>query len=92
MIARIRRGLISLAFVQWVSAAPTVQHSDLPLVESFPATCNLDFNQIQHDLCTLVHSISEIVDEATLAPPSYVVDVTVGVSSLMIRLSGDVDY
>ncbi|OAX40961.1 hypothetical protein K503DRAFT_864245 [Rhizopogon vinicolor AM-OR11-026] len=49
-----------------------VQRSDLPLVESLPATCDIDLNQIHHDLCTLVHSLSEIIDEATLTSPVYI--------------------
>jgi hypothetical protein len=89
MISRIRKALLPLAFAPWVSAAPVLQRSDLPLVNSFPATCNFDLNQpeIQHDLCTLVHSISEIVDEATLTSPVYIVDVGEhSVSLLMIGL------
>jgi len=73
MIPRIHGSLISLALAQWVSAAPAVlvQRSDLPLVESLPATCDIDLNQIHHDLCILVHSLSEIIDEATLTSPVY---------------------
>jgi len=81
MIPRIRRVLISLAFAPCVSAAPTVQQSDLPLVESLPAPCNFGPTQIHRTLCALVHSIPEIADEAILFSPAYTVNV--GVSLLV---------
>lgn len=91
----VRRALISLALVPWVSAAPAVQRSDLPFIKSLSATCNFDSSQIRHDLCKLVHSISEIIDSdgVTLPPPVGIVDVGEHpVSLLMIGLSIYVRY
>jgi len=86
----VRRALISLVLVPWVSAAPAVQRSDLPLVKSLSATCDIDLSQIRHDLYTLAHSISEIIDSdgVTLPPPVGIVDVGEhSVSLLVIGLS-----
>ncbi|KAG0693914.1 hypothetical protein DFH29DRAFT_962486 [Suillus ampliporus] len=70
MISRTRRALISLVFAPWVSAAPAMQRSEPLLVESLPATCNLDLSTIQYDLCTIVGEILD--DGATLTSPHII--------------------
>ncbi|KAG2143303.1 hypothetical protein BD769DRAFT_1636914 [Suillus cothurnatus] len=73
MTSRTRRVLLSLVFAPWVSAAPAMQRSELLLVESPPASCNVDLSTIQHELCAIVHDVAKIVEDiAALNTPHII--------------------
>jgi hypothetical protein len=83
MISRTRRALLSLVFAPWVSAAPTMQRSELLLVES---SCNFDLSTIQHELCAIVHDVAKVVEDEAAVNTPYIIDLSeYSVSSLAIR-------
>lgn len=73
MISRTRRALLSLVFAPWVSAAPTMQRSELLLVES---SCNFDLSTIQHELCAIVHDVAKVVEDEAAVNTPYIIDLS----------------
>ncbi|KAG1767074.1 hypothetical protein EDD22DRAFT_876352 [Suillus occidentalis] len=73
MISRTRRALLSLVFAPWISAAPTMQRSELLLVES---SCNFDLSTIQHELCAIVHDVAKTLEDEAAVNTSYIIDLS----------------